>query len=286
MVRRGIVTKIISNQYTVSIDNEQFECTPRGKFRNTNETIVVGDIVDIDTDTKTIDAILPRKNSLARPLVANIDIALVVTSVKKPDLSLVLLDKLLSIITINKIKPVICFSKLDLCNNEELESIKRITNYYQSIGYNVLTNNDIDELEKLLKGKIVVVTGQTGAGKSSLLNKLDPNLNLKTSPISEALNRGVHTTRHVELFDIKGIFFVDTPGFSAIDFHNVSLEDLKESFIEFKNYSCKYQDCNHDKEDSCSIKENVINKNILESRYQNYLQFKKEIYESSSKLYK
>lgn len=286
MVRRGLVTKIISNQYTVSIDNEYFECTPRGKFRNTNETIVVGDIVDIDTDTKTIDAILPRKNSLDRPFVANIDIALVLTSVKKPDLSLVLLDKLLSIITINKIKPVICFSKLDLCNNEELESIKKITSYYQNIGYDVLTNNDINKLKQLLKGKIVVLTGQTGAGKSSLLNKLDPNLNLKTSPISDSLNRGVHTTRHVELFDIKDIFFVDTPGFSAIDFHNVSLEDLKESFIEFKNYSCKYQDCNHDKETNCSIKENVINKNILESRYQNYLQFKKEIYESSSKLYK
>ena len=286
MVRRGIITKIISNQYTINCDNELFTCIPRGKFRNLKQDLIVGDLVEINPQTNTIENVLARNNNLDRPPVANIDIALIVTSVKKPEISLTLLDKLLSIITINKIKPIICLTKLDLCTKDELDKINRLRKYYQSIGYEVVDNTKTDQILKLLKNKIVVVTGQTGAGKSSLLNKLDTNLNLKTSPISDALGRGVHTTRHVEIFDIKGIHFVDTPGFSAIDFNNVSIDELKDSFIEFKKFRCKYQDCNHDKESDCNIKLNVLNNNILESRYNNYLQFKKEIYESSSKLYK
>ena len=286
MVRRGLITKIISNQYTVNCDNNLYLCTPRGKFRNLKQDLIVGDLVEINPQTNTIDNVLNRHNFLDRPPVANIDIALIVTSVKKPMLSLTLLDKLISIITINKIKPIICLTKLDLCSKEELKSINIISDYYKKIGYEVVDNTMINKILQILKGKVVVVTGQTGAGKSSLLNKIDPQLNLKTSPISDALGRGVHTTRHVEIFDVKGIHFIDTPGFSAIDFNNVSIDELKDSFIEFKNYKCKYQDCNHDKEDNCSIKINVLNNNILESRYNNYLQFKKEIYESSGKLYK
>lgn len=276
-MKTGVITKIISNQYTVSSDNTNFLCMPRGILRHKNITPLVGDIVEFDINNLTIDKINPRKNELKRPNVANVDIALVVTSVAEPDLSLNLLDKLLSIITINNIKPVICFTKIDLLNKNQLDSFNKIKNYYENIGYQIFVNTETELIKKELKNKIVVLTGQSGAGKSTLLNKLEPSLDLKTNPISKALNRGVHTTRHVEIYKLDDIYFVDTPGFSAINFSDVTIDDLKHSFIEFNNIDCKYKDCNHDLENDCKIKEKVENNTILKSRYENYLLFKSEI---------
>ena len=285
-MEKGLIVKNISNQYTVQVAIERFICNARGRFRFSKDIPVVGDKVLIDTKKCTIEKILPRTNKLDRPVVANIDYALILTSVKEPDLSLNLLDKLLSIIKINNIEPVICFSKTDLLSVEEQKDFIELENYYKKVGYKVYRNTDLDDLKKALKDKIVVVTGQTGAGKSTLLNKLDQSLNLATSPISKALNRGVHTTRHIELYNIEDVYIVDTPGFSSIDFNNVTLEQLKFSFLEFDNHNCKYKDCMHDKEDNCDIKHSVNEGYILKSRYENYLIFKKEIYENSSKLYK
>lgn len=281
-MKKGVITKIISNQYTVTIDDDKYECLARGKHRYEKNSPVVGDIVEIDEESLTIERICPRKNKLERPVVANVDVALIMSSVKKPDLSLNLLDKQLTVILANKIEPVICFSKLDLLDKDELKQIKEYQKYYESIGIKTFFNSELEKIKEYLKKRIVVVTGQTGAGKSTFLNKIEPLLNLETKPISEALNRGVHTTRHVELYEIDDIYFVDTPGFSALDL-NIDIETLKETFLEFGKCSCKYKDCNHEKEDGCEVKNNS---KILPSRYENYLKFKKEIYENSSKLYK
>lgn len=269
----GQIVKIISNLYSVKINDQVYECRARGKFRNDGITPVVGDKCIIDCKNCYIIDILPRKNYLDRPLIANVDVAVIVTSVKKPDLSLNLLDKLISLITINNIKPVICFTKLDLLSKDELKEIKKIIKYYNSIGIKTITNTKIKKIYKLLKNNIVVFTGQTGAGKSTLLNKIDKNLNLKTGEISESLGRGKHTTRHVELFNVKKMYIADTPGFSSLDLKDYSKEQIKNSFIEFKNNNCKFKDCSHINEKECDIKEKVNKNIILKSRYENYLNF-------------
>ena len=230
--------------------------------------------------------ILPRKNELYRPTVANVDCALIVTSIKKPDLSLSLLDKLITIILAKNVKPIIVLTKLDLIDNQAKRKLKPIINYYKSLDIPVLTNKNIFKLKRLLKNQVVVLTGQTGAGKSTLINKFDKSLNVETKPISDALNRGVHTTRHTEIYKIGHIYLVDTPGFSALDLKDISISDLKNSFKEFHNYSCAYKDCTHDAEKGCGVKIALENGKILQTRYQNYLRFLKEVYESSSKLYK
>ena len=283
---QGRIIKQISNQYTVIQDDNLFVCTARGKFRNLGLSPVVGDIVEIDEINNTIEKILPRKNKLNRPVVANVNTALIVTSVKKPDLSLSLLDKQLTMVISNNIEPIIILTKLDLLNKQELKNIKKIIKYYEKLGIKVIPNTKLNKLKKLLKDKVVVLTGQTGAGKSSILNKLDKNLHLETKPISEALNRGVHTTRHTELYKINNMYMVDTPGFSALDLIDVSVDKLRDSFKEFNKYNCAYKDCTHNNEKNCGVKDALEKGLILPSRYNNYIRFLKEIYESSSKLYK
>lgn len=283
---QGRIIKQISNQYTVAIKDKIFTCNARGKFKNMGLSPLVGDMVDINTDTRTIEKILPRKNELYRPTVANVDCALIVTSIKKPDLSLSLLDKLITIILAKNVKPIIVLTKLDLIDNQAKRKLKPIINYYKSLDIPVLTNKNIFKLKRLLKNQVVVLTGQTGAGKSTLINKFDKSLNIETKPISDALNRGVHTTRHTEIYKIGHIYLVDTPGFSALDLKDISISDLKNTFKEFNNYSCAYKDCTHDAEKGCGVKIALENGKILQTRYQNYLRFLKEVYESSSKLYK
>ena len=283
---QGRIIKQISNQYTVAIKDKIFTCNARGKFKNMGLSPLVGDMVDINTDTRTIEKILPRKNELYRPTVANVDCALIVTSIKKPDLSLSLLDKLITIILAKNVKPIIVLTKLDLIDNQAKRKLKPIINYYKSLDIPVLTTKNIFKLKRLLKNQVVVLTGQTGAGKSTLINKFDKSLNVETKPISDALNRGVHTTRHTEIYKIGHIYLVDTPGFSALDLKDISISDLKNTFKEFNNYSCAYKDCTHDAEKGCGVKIALENGKILQTRYQNYLRFLKEVYESSSKLYK
>ena len=272
---QGKIIRIISNLYTVKCSDGKYDCQARGKFRNDKITPLVGDDCIIDKDNKYILEILPRKNELKRPLVSNIDTAVIVTSIKQPDLSLNLLDKMLSIITINKIKPIICFTKLDLADKNDKKLIKQLKKYYESINIPVLNNKKIGKLKRCLKNQVVVFTGQTGAGKSSLLNKIDKTLNLKTGEISMALNRGKHTTRHVELFELNNAYIVDTPGFSALDFNDISDEQIKDSFVEFGKYNCKFNNCMHINEKECKVKDTVENQQILLSRYENYKSFVK-----------
>ena len=276
---QGEVVKVISNQFYVKVNNNVLICTQRGVLKKNKTLPLVGDKVLVDIEKRVIEKILPRKNEIVRPPVANIDQAIVVTSLKHPDFSTNLLDKLLVQLEINKIKPIICLTKKDLLSSIELTNYLEIINYYQKIGYLVVDNTDIKKLLKELENKITVFLGQTGAGKSTLLNKLFPDLNLKTGEVSLALGRGKHTTRIVEIIEIGSIKVLDTPGFSALSFLKYDLESVKEAFIEFKNYPCLYKDCNHDKELECNLKKAVLAGQVLESRYENYLNFKKEFSE-------
>ena len=283
---QGQIVKQISNTWTVLVDDKVINCQARGKFRKNGLSPLVGDYVIIDNKNNIIEEILPRKNELIRPSVANVDIALIVTSLKKPDISYKLLDRLLVMIMHHNITPVICMTKLDLLTNEELNDIKKIMDYYEKIGIKVMDNRHLSNLRKELKNKLVVLTGQSGAGKSTLLNKLNSNLNIDTSPISEALNRGVHTTRHTEIYEINKIRFVDTPGFSALDLKNVTKESLRNCYPEFKKYTCAFSDCYHISEKNCEVKKALERGKILISRYENYLGFLEECNENSRKLYK
>jgi len=272
------IIKQISNDYTVDTGNKYIVCKARGKFRKLGITPLVGDNVLINEEEKYILDILPRKNSLIRPTIANVDQAIIVTSVKVPDFSTNLLDKLLMIIEYNNIVPIIYISKLDLLNEEELENINYYIEYYKKIGYQVFTNDNIDDLKKVFKDKITVLTGQSGAGKSTLLNKLDPNLNIKIGDVSIALGRGKHTTRHVELINLLDGLIADTPGFSSLSLDEIPDIGIKDNFIEFNNYrhNCQYKDCMHINEQDCEVKRQVENKNIIQSRYENYIKFIKE----------
>lgn len=272
----GKIIKIISNDFTVlGDDNKEYVCKARGKFRNMKVTPLVGDLVKFDVDNKYIMEILPRRNYLIRPNVANIDQLIIITSVKHPNFDTNLLDKLLVIAEFNQIEPIICLSKLDLLNEEEFEDLKPYIEYYQKIGYKVVINKDVDSIKKLLKNKITVFTGQSGAGKSTLLNNLDSKFKIKTNEISLALGRGKHTTRHTELLNTCDGWVADTPGFSSLEFIDMTKSDIRDNFVEFQELrdECKYKDCMHIKDDNCAIKDAVNKKEILSSRYNNYLKF-------------
>lgn len=272
---QGIIIKNISNDYVVKSENKLYTCKARGKFRIEKITPFVGDNCIFDEKKHYITELLPRRTELVRPPIANIDQAFIITSVKEPDLELNLLDKLLCIIEYNNITPVICFTKLDLLEQKEKESIENIINYYKNIGYKVFKNTEIENIKKQFKDRITVFTGQSGAGKSTLLNKLNPNLNLKTNEISLALGRGKHTTRHVELIEMYDGLIADTPGFSSLSFIGMKNEDIRDNFIEFNNYRhlCEYKDCMHENELNCEIKNQLKENNILKTRYENYIKF-------------
>jgi ribosome biogenesis GTPase len=269
----GQIIKINSDLFFVNSNNQIYPCKCRGLFRKEHITPVVGDYVLFDSEKKIIEKILPRKNVFERPKVSNIDQAFLITSLKLPDFSLNLLDKFIVLMEINNVEPIICITKSDLVDNDELKDIKGILKYYESIGYTVVYNTEIDRIKDMLSNKTSVFTGQTGAGKSTLLNKLNPNWNLETGEVSLALGRGKHTTRVVELFEINHGKVMDTPGFSSLELNGYSKEEIKDAFIEFFMYPCPYGDCSHTNEKECCVKKAVLENNILESRYLNYLDF-------------
>lgn len=269
---KGQIVKIISNDYFVSSGNKEYVCKARGKFRKDNMILKVGDYVIFNSYDMVIEKVLDRKNELDRPNVSNIDEAFIITSLKKPDFSSNLLDKLLVICEINGINPIICLTKKDLLTKKEWKNLKNIIKYYKKLGYVVVYNNQISKIKKRFKNKTTVFTGQTGAGKSTLMNKLDKNLNFETNEISEALGRGKHTTRYVTLVNIAGGNVLDTPGFSALDLSKYSNEQIRDAFVEFSKYRCPYKNCMHINEKECLIKR-YVGKSILDSRYENFLKF-------------
>lgn len=270
---QGRIIKSVSNDFTVLVDNTIYNCKGRGKLKFDKIKPMVGDIVTLDEEL-LISKIDERKNELIRPVISNVDQAYLITSLKKPDLDLNLLDKLSVIISFNNIEPIICFTKIDLIDDKECDEYKKIKSYYESIGIKCYTNEEIEGIKLSFKDKISVFTGQTGAGKSTLLNKLDSKLKLATNEISEALNRGKNTTTHVELLKIEDGWVADSPGFSDV-YMNMTKEEIRDNMIEFENYKekCKYRDCMHHHEDDCEIKRKVEEGKILKSRYENYIKF-------------
>ena len=275
MTKEGKILKALSGFYYVDCNGEIVTCRARGNFRNENITPLVGDDVKIqmsDNNTGYVVEILERKNELLRPKVANIDYSIIVVSVKDPEFSSKLLNKTICLNENSDVDIIIIFTKLDLLNDDELEKMKEIMNYYYEIGYQVFTNSeeDIDRLKEVISNKYVAISGQSDAGKSTFINKLAEHLDIETGEISKHLGRGRHTTRHTEFYQIDDFYIADTPGFSSLDITFIEKEDLQYLFREFLDYDCKFKPCNHMEEIQCGVKEAVESKEILESRYEDY----------------
>lgn len=283
----GQIRKALSGFYYVYDNGKVIQCRPRGIFRNRGESPLVGDFVDYTVEGNndgTITVIHERKNSLVRPPIANIDQAILVFSIKEPDFNTILLDRFLVVLESFLIEPIICLTKSDLMDEKLETQIREYMKDYEKIGYQLfMTYKDdpaFDEkITPLLKGKTTVLAGQSGVGKSTLLNTILPSLDLKTGVISTALGRGKHTTRHVELIEVCGGLLADTPGFSSFEFDLMEKEELYRCFPEFmiKQDDCKFRECMHVKEPKCAVKEAVDNGDIKAYRYKHYLQFLEEI---------
>lgn len=283
----ALIICLISGEYTLydKENNKTLIAKPRGVFRNNNTSPKVGDIVEYTQGDPhaIITKVLKRHNDFIRPSIANIDQAFIVTSLKEPDLNLNLLDRMITIFEFQEIVPILIFSKVDLLTDQELDNMNEIINYYKKIGYDTIlttTKNPltIDDLKPYLKDKISVIAGQSGVGKSSILNIIDENINMDTGEISKALNRGKHTTRHVELIKINNGWIADTPGFGIMEFIDMEETDIAHSFVEFFELSkeCKYNGCLHLNEPKCMVKSSLEMGKILPSRYENYKQFIEE----------
>lgn len=290
----GKIIKALSGFYYVLDESEKsgrvIQCRARGVFRKNKVTPLVGDYVVYQADNDKEGYLLEvkeRTNELVRPPISNVDQAVLVFSATEPTFSTSLLDRFLVLVEANHIQPIICITKMDLLNtDQERETIHAYAEDYRQIGYDVHLTSTIerDGIEKLMPHfhhKITVFAGQSGVGKSSLLNAMSPDLALKTNDISSHLGRGKHTTRHVELIHTAEGLVADTPGFSSLEFTGIEAEDLGLYFLEIRERSvdCKFRGCLHVKEPGCAVKEAVENEQIREYRYQHYLEFLTEIKE-------
>ncbi|WP_223588570.1 ribosome small subunit-dependent GTPase A [Neobacillus bataviensis] len=283
----GKIVKALSGFYYVLHNEELIQCRGRGVFRKNKVTPLVGDEVVFQAENELEGYILEvkeRKNELVRPPIANVDQAILVFSAVEPGFSTVLLDRFLVLVEFNHIEPLICITKMDLTNNEQNKLIMEYAQQYRSAGYEVIltsseTESGIEQLNPHLNHKISVFAGQSGVGKSSLLNVLRPDLELKTNDISSHLGRGKHTTRHVELIEIGEGLVADTPGFSSLEFTNIEAEDLTACFPELlqKSENCKFRGCLHISEPKCGVKQAVESGEIPAYRYEHYVDFLQEI---------
>lgn len=288
LMATGQIRKALSGYYYVEKDGQLIQCRGRGVFRNRGESPLVGDFVEYTVDVAgsdgTIQKIFPRENELVRPPIANIDQAILVFSVKEPNFNTILLDRFLVVLESFHIEPVICLTKMDLLTADEREQLQPYIDDYTKIGYDVI-ETFIDDaslfarIEPMLANKTTVLAGQSGVGKSTLLNTLLPQLELKTGIISQHLGRGKHTTRHVELIEVAGGLLADTPGFSSFDFDTIEREELTSCFPELAKTaeSCKFRGCLHVREPKCAVKDAVETGDIRTYRYEHYLQFLQEI---------
>lgn len=283
----GRIIKGIGGFYYIETEKGLYECRARGIFRKNKITPLVGDFVKIsvvDEDNKkgVVEEIQERKTELVRPPIANVNKALIVFAVKNPTPHLSLLDRFIVLAERENLEIIIILTKIDLDDDNTFEKIKNI---YEPCGYKVigvsnLENKNIDKVKEELKDNTVVFAGPSGVGKSSLLNQIDSNFQLKTGDVSDKIKRGKHTTRHAELFELKfGGMVADTPGFSSLTLDDIEDIDLKDYFIEFEDYDdCKFGSrCIHQNEPNCAVKEAVENGEIPKERYESYIQLLNEI---------
>lgn len=283
---QGIIIKALSGFYYVKTENGIIECKARGAFRNKNNSPLVGDNVNIsvlENNRGVIDEIAPRLNCLIRPPVANIDRLFIVVSTVHPAPNTFVIDKMIVSAEDKGIEPIIVINKSDLSAADEIADI------YLKSGFKVfivsaVKSKGVEQLFPLFKDKLSVFCGNSGVGKSSLLNAIDSRFDISTADISEKLGRGRHTTRHVELYESHGGLIADTPGFSSIDMEKTALikkENLQFCFREFEDYigKCKFTSCSHTKEKGCAILQAVNEGKILLSRIESY----KKLYEDASK---
>lgn len=318
-MKKALIIKLIGGNYTlVDLDTKQelqarargglryIKVEPGSVFHRTisqrtkKETEIlqvspkVGDYCyyDDSEDVVLITEILPRENELSRPDISNIDQLLLTFSAVEPDFSFNLLDKFLVLAYKNDLKPTLLVTKIDLTNNELLEDLKKDLSYYEKLGINIFYINSLDlsstsKEQIFLENKITVLAGQTGVGKSTFLNAIKPELDIKTGEISKALGRGRHTTRHTELYKIRGGYIADTPGFSKLDLDIFEFYELKWYYPDFEELSpnCKFgSSCNHLQEPGCEVTKLVNTGDILQSRYDNYVRFVDEI-KSKKRIY-
>lgn len=276
---RGKILSVVAGVYSVLLENNEIiTITPRGKFRFQKLKPCVGDNVNVDNGV--INEIFERKNILVRPNVANIDYVIIVSSMKEPDFSSYLLDKFLTLLISNNVSPVIVLSKTDLATNDE---VNRIVNDYKVLDIPIFkvskkTREGIDSLKDFIKNKVVAFSGQTGAGKSSLINLISPDFNRKEGQYSRFLNRGKHQTKEVILLPFENSFLVDTPGFSSLEL-KIYKEELKDyfPFFKLKRNDCYYLDCMHINEPKCEIKKMLENDEFSKEHYDNYCQIYDEL---------
>ncbi|AJO18046.1 MULTISPECIES: ribosome small subunit-dependent GTPase A [Bacillus] len=284
----GKIIKALSGFYYVLDGDQIIQCRGRGVFRKNKITPLVGDDIVYQADNDKEGYILEIKdrfNELVRPPISNVDQAVLVFSAKEPTFSTSLLDRFLVLVEAGGIRPIICITKMDLVDDDALkERIHQYAEDYRNIGYSVYmtsmkNGSGIEDIVSHFQDKITVFAGQSGVGKSSLLNAISPELELKTAGISAHLGRGKHTTRHVELIDINGGLVADTPGFSSLEFAGIEAEDLGSAFLEIseKSAECKFRGCLHMKEPNCAVKRAVENGEIAQYRYDHYVEFLTEI---------
>ncbi|HHU72250.1 MAG TPA: ribosome small subunit-dependent GTPase A [Clostridiales bacterium] len=286
---KGKIIKGIAGFYYVHSpeNNYIYECKPKGIFRKQKIKPLVGDDVEISTEdvpegSGVITDILPRNNELIRPAVANVDQALVLFAAAEPEPNLNLLDRFLVMMEKQNVRTSICFNKMDIVSNKKMSSLKDI---YANCGYDVFASSIINEegiheIYEYIKGKTTVLAGPSGVGKSSLINRLAPNANMEIGTVSEKIKRGKHTTRHSELIYVEeDTYIMDTPGFSSLYINEIETDELKEYYIEFKDYDsyCRFIGCNHINEPDCAIKDALNNKKISDVRYKNYILLYEEL---------
>lgn len=279
----GKIIKSIGGLYTVKSFDSIMDCKARGIFRKDNISPVVGDMVEVNDGA--IEKILPRKNYIVRPPLANLDSMVFVVSMAKPTPNLSLLDKFIAVCEYKNIVPVVAITKIDLAN------FKNVYQIYSSIGLRVFVIDynqpqSIDSLKEYLSDRVSAFTGNSGAGKSTLLNAIDSTLNIPTGEVSEKLGRGKHTTRHAELYPLSsGGYVVDTAGFSTFETNKYAIikkDELASCFREFEEYSkdCKFKDCSHTKEKGCAVLKAVQDGSIYKSRHNSYC----EMYQEAKKI--
>ncbi|MDQ2087158.1 ribosome small subunit-dependent GTPase A [Herbivorax sp. ANBcel31] len=292
---KGVIIKGIMGFYYVRTEDGVYECKPRGLFRKNSITPLPGDSVSISvinekTKVGNIEEIFERTNELVRPSVANINQIAMVFSVKSPLPDFMLLDKLLVTASEKGIEAVIVINKIDL---DEMEKYKKIVSCYEDIGYKTIPLNSLngigfEKLEKVLKDKITVFAGQSGVGKSTILNKIMNSYIMEIGDLSSKNDRGKHTTRHAELIELKtGGFIVDTPGFSSFQISNIDVENLKKCYPEFVFYSneCKFSGCSHIKEPKCAVKNALESGEIDSGRYNRYVELYKVLMDKHKRRY-